>query len=86
MSPTRAPKKPLSFGEAFHQLERLTEELENESLDLDRALEKFERGLELKQQLEGRLRSVEERVERIRQKFGAVPEADDRAADEAAEA
>lgn len=69
-------KRTPSFGDAFSELEKVTEELENENLDLDKAIEKFERGLALAQQLKTKLRSVEQRVEKIRKKFDTleVPE------------
>lgn len=72
MNPVKNPKKPESFADAFHELEKITEELEGESLDLDAAIEKFERGLGLAQQLKVKLTSVEQRVEKIRKKFDAL--------------
>lgn len=64
-------KKATSFGEAFSELERLTADLERDDIDLDVALEKFERGLQLAQQLKAKLKSVEQKVEAIRKKFSA---------------
>lgn len=72
MNPQNTPKKQLSFGQTFSQLERLTEELESETIDLDEAIAKFERGLQLAQQLKAKLRSVEQRVEKIRERFDAA--------------
>lgn len=68
MNPTPTRKQP-TFGEAFGELEKITEDLESDTLDLDKAIEKFERGLLLAQQLKSRLQSVEQRVEKIRRKF-----------------
>jgi len=67
-----AEKRPPNFGEAYAELEKITADLENETLDLDTAIEKFERGLALAQQLKSKLRSVEQRVEKIRAKFSDV--------------
>lgn len=80
MNPAKLSKKQPSFGEAFTELEKITAELESDTLDLDRAIEKFERGLELSQQLKLKLRGVEQRVEKIRQKFDTpeLPAGDER--------
>lgn len=72
MTPTTSGKKSATFGEAFTELEKITADLESDSLDLDQALTKFERGLALSQQLKDKLRTVEQRVEKIREKFDQV--------------
>ncbi|MBI4092735.1 MAG: exodeoxyribonuclease VII small subunit [Candidatus Kerfeldbacteria bacterium] len=76
MTPPTPSKKQLSFSEAFAELEKITTDLESDNLDLDKAIAKFERGLELSQQLKAKLKSVNQRVEKIRQKFGSteIPE------------
>lgn len=84
MSPIKNPKKPESFGQAFQELEQITTELEGDSLDLDAAIEKFERGLGLAQQLKAKLTAVEQRVEKIRKKFDTLelPESEEAAEDQ----
>ncbi len=77
MTQPKPVKKQPTFGEAYEQLERITEQLESDTIDLDAAIEKFEKGLELAQLLKGRLKSAEQRVEKIRQKFDAGGTADD---------
>lgn len=72
MSQPKPMKKTATFGEAFAELERITEDLESETIDLDVAIGKFERGLELSRQLKDRLESVEQRVEKIREKFSGL--------------
>lgn len=72
MTQVKPGKKQPTFGEAYDQLERITGELESDSIDLDVAIDKFEKGLELAQLLKARLKSAEQRVEKIRQKFDAV--------------
>ncbi len=81
MNQARPTKKQPSFGEAFSELERITDDLESDTLDLDKAIEKFEHGLELAQQLKTKLSAVEQRVEKIRQRFdaAALPTDEDRA-------
>ncbi len=78
MNPPKTLKKQLSFAEAFSELEKITADLESDTIDLDAAIEKFERGLVLAQQLKSKLASVEQRVETIRKKFSSVefPEED----------
>jgi exodeoxyribonuclease VII small subunit len=77
MTQIKPGKKQPTFGEAYEQLERITEELEGDSIDLDVAIEKFEKGLELAQLLKARLKSAEQRVEKIRQKFDTIESSDE---------
>lgn len=76
MNQPKHVKKTQSFGDAYEQLERIAEELESDSIDLDVAIEKFEKGLELAQLLKEKLKSAEQRVEKIRQKFDASESGD----------
>lgn len=71
-----APKEPKKFnvGEAFGELEKITEWFEKGEVDLEEGLGKFERGLELAKKLKTRLSEVENRVEEIRKKFGEIGE------------
>lgn len=79
---TKKEKAKMDFGEAFAELERITDWFDRGEIDLEEGLEKFERGLELAATLKRRLRAVENRVEEIKVKFsdlvegGAAPEAD----------
>lgn len=59
----------LSFSQAFQELQRITEAFEQETVDLDQALAKFERGLELARQLKSRLKEIENTVENLKAKF-----------------
>lgn len=64
------PKKKLNFGEAFAELEQITEWFDSEeNLDLDKGLKQFERGLELAGDLKKKLNEVENKVEEIKEKF-----------------
>ncbi|MDG1950855.1 MAG: exodeoxyribonuclease VII small subunit, partial [bacterium] len=63
-------KKKLHFGEAFAELEQITEWFDSEeNLDLDKGLKQFERGLELAGELKKKLNEVENKVEEIKEKF-----------------
>ena len=55
--------------QAFQELQRITEAFEQETVDLDQALAKFERGLELARQLKSRLKEIENTVENLKAKF-----------------
>lgn len=63
-------KKP-TFAEAFTELESITEWFETQDVDLDEGLKKFERGLELAQQLKQKLADVENTVVTLKKKFEA---------------
>lgn len=63
-------KKSISFAASFHELEEITRWFDSqEQLDLDAGLKKFERGLELAQELKKKLAEVENKVEEIKLKF-----------------
>ncbi len=74
--------KQQSFADAYEELQRITDELEGESVDLDAAIEKFERGLALSKFLKTKLRSAEQRVEKIRRRFDEeLPPSEDESAE-----
>lgn len=64
-------EKTFEFEKALKELEELTAWFESPDIDLDAGLAKFERGMELAAELKSHLASVENRVEKIRQKFSA---------------
>ena len=61
--------KPFVFKEALEELEEITLWFESPEVDLDRGLEKFERGMELAAQLKKHLTEVENKVEKIKLRF-----------------
>ncbi len=63
------PTKQPSFQQQFERLEKITEELESEDVDLDAGLKKFEEGLTIAQELKKRLSDVEKKIEVIKEKF-----------------
>jgi len=65
-------KETFNFKEALLELKEINEEFDQEDIDLDRALEKFKRGLVLAQQCKERLKEVENEVVKIKEKFGQV--------------
>lgn len=63
--------KPFEFEKSLAELEAITTWFESADADLDQGIAKFERGMELAQQLRTHLADVENRVETIRRKFSA---------------
>ena len=59
------------FGKSYAELEKIVIWFEDDQVDLDEALGKFERGLELAQACQAKLKEVENRVIKIKEKFGA---------------
>lgn len=64
--------KPFEFEKALKELEEITTWFESADVDLDAGLAKFERGMELAAELKTHLSSVENRVEKIRQRFSGA--------------
>lgn len=58
------------FGAAFEELEGIVAWFERGDADLDDALKKFERGLELAGKCRARLKEIENRVNEIKAKCG----------------
>lgn len=57
------------FGQKLKELEEITDWFESDKVDLNQALEKFERGMSLASELKGELTQIENRVEVIKQRF-----------------
>lgn len=67
------PGKPFEFEPALKELEEITRWFESSDADLDQGLVKYERGMELAAELKKHLATVENRVEKIKQRFEAGP-------------
>jgi len=65
------------FGAKLKELEAITAWFESDEVDLDAALHKFERGMELANVLKQELQQVENRVEKIKRRFDEPVVADD---------
>lgn len=59
----------VDFGKSLNELEEIVESLENTDGNLDVSLKKFERGMELANQLKSYLDNIENKVEIIKKKF-----------------
>jgi len=62
-------QKKINFTEAYEELEKIVADFESGEIDLEKDLPKFERGLTLAQQLQGRLGEIENKVVEIEKKF-----------------
>ena len=64
------PEKKLNFSEAYQEIEEINEWFQSEEIDLDEALNKYERGMELINNCKNRLKEAENRFEEIKKKYG----------------
>lgn len=62
-------KESVDFTAQMKELESIATWFESDSLDLDQALGKFERGMELAVAMKAHLGQIENRVEKLKQKF-----------------
>ena len=69
------PDKTFHFDTALKELESITQWFEQNEIDLDEGLVKFERGMVLATELKNHLETVENRIEKIKVRFNAKTEA-----------
>jgi len=62
-------KEEFNFKQALEELKKINEDFDSEDIDLDQALKKFRRGLELAKKCKERLKEVENEVVKIKEKF-----------------
>ena len=60
------PENSLSFEDALSELEAIVEKLEGGTVDLDKAIDAYARGMSLKQHCQARLEEARLRVEQIK--------------------
>ena len=58
-------KNDISFEEALKDLEKIVEDLNNGDMELEKAITAYEKGIELKNICEERLKNAQERIELI---------------------
>ena len=61
-------KNDISFEEALKDLEKIVEDLNNGDMELENAITAYEKGIELKNICEERLKNAQERIELIQNK------------------
>ncbi|MCD6094701.1 exodeoxyribonuclease VII small subunit [bacterium] len=62
-------EKKFNFTKAYQEIEKINEWFEKEDIDLDEALEKYERGMELINKCKERLKKAENKFEQIKKKY-----------------
>ncbi len=65
-----ADNDTVRFEDLLERLEQIVRELEDDELDLDRAIARYEEGMTLARECQRRLDDAERRVERIRRGEG----------------
>ena len=60
------PENTLSFEDALSELEAIVEKLEGGTVDLDKAIDAYARGMSLKQHCQARLEEARLKVEKIK--------------------
>ena len=63
------PEK-FNFTEAYQEIEKINEWFQREDIDLEEALKKYERGMELVKKCKERLKEAENKFEEIKKKYG----------------
>ncbi len=61
-------EKDLTFEEALKDLEEIVDDLNNSDMELEKAIEAYEKGVKLKKICEEKLKSAQERIEIIEKK------------------
>ena len=61
-------KNDISFEEALKDLEKIVEDLNNGDMELEKAITAYEKGIQLKNICEERLKNAQERIELIQSK------------------
>ena len=61
-------KNDISFEEALKDLEKIVEDLNNGDMELEKAITAYEKGMQLKNICEERLKNAQERIELIQNK------------------
>ena len=61
-------KNDISFEEALKDLEKIVENLNNGDMELEKAITAYEKGIQLKNICEERLKNAQERIELIQNK------------------
>jgi exodeoxyribonuclease VII small subunit len=60
-----SPDEPMTFEEALGELEHVVRGMEDGSIGLEAALERYERGIRLLQRCYGQLRQAEQKVQQL---------------------
>jgi exodeoxyribonuclease VII small subunit len=74
MSDQQIPEdiRKMKFEEALAELEKIVRELEEGKVELDGAIEKYERGAALRRHCEAKLNEAQARIEKITRTAGGI--------------
>lgn len=61
-------EEKFNFTKAYQEIEEINEWFQNEDIDLDEALRKYERGMDLINKCKARLKEAENKFEEIKKK------------------
>ena len=64
--------RKMKFEDALSELEKIVKELEEGKVELDGAIEQYERGAALKRHCEAKLAEAQARIEKITQNAGGI--------------
>jgi len=62
-------EEKFNFTEAYQEIEKINEWFQDENIDLDEALKRYERGMELVKKCKERLKEAENKFEEIKKKY-----------------
>lgn len=68
------PEEKFNFTKAYQEIEEINEWFRQEDIDLDKALRKYERGMELINKCKNRLEEAENKFEEIKKQYSATKE------------
>lgn len=68
------PEEKFNFTKAYQEIEEINEWFRQEDIDLDEALRKYERGMELINKCKKRLEEAENKFEEIKKQYSATKE------------
>ncbi|MEM5811871.1 MAG: exodeoxyribonuclease VII small subunit [Candidatus Aenigmatarchaeota archaeon] len=63
------PEEKFNFTKAYQEIEKINDWFHSEDIDLDEALKKYERGMELIKRCKERLKEAENKFEEIKKKY-----------------
>lgn len=63
------PEEKFNFTKAYQEVEEINNWFQDEDIDLDEALKKFQRGMDLIEKCKERLKNAENKFEEIKKKY-----------------
>ncbi|MBI2003064.1 MAG: exodeoxyribonuclease VII small subunit [Candidatus Wildermuthbacteria bacterium] len=65
-------KESFNFAKAYEEIEQINEWFQKADIDLDQALEKYKRGMELVRTCKERLKEAENKFEEVKKEYDAL--------------